>query len=160
MHPKIKSIPSKKLIGKRISMSLSENKTVELWRSFMPRRKEITTAIGTDLYSVQVYDPALNFNDFNFTTTFEKWAAIEVTSFEKIPEGMESFTLPCGEYAVFLYKGNPNEFESTFRYIFYEWLPASEYILDSRPHFEILGEKYKNNDPASEEEIWVPVRCK
>ena len=39
-------------------------------------------------------------------------------------------------------------------------MPASEYILDKRPHFEILGEKYKNDDPASEEEVWIPVRLK
>jgi AraC family transcriptional regulator len=37
-------------------------------------------------------------------------------------------------------------------------LPASGYELDDRPHFEILGERYKNNDPDSEEELWFPVR--
>jgi AraC family transcriptional regulator len=45
-----------------------------------------------------------------------------------------------------------------FTYIFTRWLPASGYQLDNRPHFEILGDKYKNNDPESEEEIWIPVR--
>jgi AraC family transcriptional regulator len=29
--------------------------------------------------------------------------------------------------------------------------------LDDRPHFEVLGEKYKNNDPTSEKEIWIPI---
>jgi len=32
--------------------------------------------------------------------------------------------------------------------------------LDNRPHFEVLGEKYKNGDPESEEEIWIPVKEK
>jgi AraC family transcriptional regulator len=49
---------------------------------------------------------------------------------------------------------------STFEYIFRVWLPASEYLLDDRPHFEILGAKYKDNDPESEEEIWIPVQKK
>lgn len=40
------------------------------------------------------------------------------------------------------------------------WLPASDYNLDNRPHFEVLGEKYKNNDPTSEEEIWIPIKLK
>jgi AraC family transcriptional regulator len=40
------------------------------------------------------------------------------------------------------------------------WLPSSDYVLDNRPHFEILGEKYKINDPESEEKIWIPVRKK
>lgn len=29
------------------------------------------------------------------------------------------------------------------------WLPNSDYLLDDRPHFELLGDKYKNNDPNS-----------
>ncbi len=39
-------------------------------------------------------------------------------------------------------------------------LPNSEYELENRPHFEVLGEKYKNNDPNSEEEIWIPIKKK
>jgi AraC family transcriptional regulator len=29
--------------------------------------------------------------------------------------------------------------------------------VDDRPHFEILGIRYRNNDPNSEEEIWIPI---
>lgn len=47
-----------------------------------------------------------------------------------------------------------------FEYIFVEWLPDTIYELDNRPHFEILGEKYKNNDPDSEEDLWIPIRDK
>ncbi|MEN9524835.1 MAG: hypothetical protein RLZZ256_219, partial [Bacteroidota bacterium] len=32
------------------------------------------------------------------------------------------------------------------------------YLLDERPHVEVMGSKYKNNDPASEEDIWIPIR--
>jgi AraC family transcriptional regulator len=41
IEPKIAAIAEKKLIGQKLSMSLIENRTGELWRSFMPRRKEI-----------------------------------------------------------------------------------------------------------------------
>nr|WP_294936648.1 GyrI-like domain-containing protein [uncultured Flavobacterium sp.] len=139
-------------------MSLSDNKTGELWRSFMPRRKEIQNTIGSDLYSMQIYDPTY-FIDFKPTSEFEKWAAIEVSDFETVPTEMETYSLPGGLYAVFLHKGS-NTDTSTFHYIFTTWLPNSEYILDDRPHFEVLGEKYKNGDPASEEEIWIPIRHK
>ncbi|MFM9945765.1 MAG: GyrI-like domain-containing protein, partial [Bacteroidia bacterium] len=44
--------------------------------------------------------------------------------------------------------------------IYGTWIPNSEYNLDNRPHFEILGEKYKNNHPDSEEEIWIPIKPK
>ncbi|TQE66329.1 GyrI-like domain-containing protein [Leptospira noguchii] len=42
-------------------------------------------------------------------------------------------------------------------HIFQEWLPNSGYKLEHRPHFELLGSKYKNNDPTSEEEVWIPI---
>ncbi|MEP7234441.1 MAG: GyrI-like domain-containing protein, partial [Ignavibacteriota bacterium] len=46
----------------------------------------------------------------------------------------------------------------TFQYILRTWVPNSNYELDDRPHFEILGEKYKKDDPSSEEEIWIPIK--
>jgi AraC family transcriptional regulator len=156
MEPKIQTLAEKKLIGKRMWMSLSNNKTGELWKSFMQRRKEIKNNIGSDLYSMQMYDPSY-FTNFNPQSEFEKWAAIEVVDFNVIPEGMESFTLQGGQYAVFFYKGPVSSGPKIFQYIFGTWLPKSEFILDHRPHFELLGEKYKNEDPDSEEEIWIPI---
>jgi AraC family transcriptional regulator len=72
---------------------------------------------------------------------------------------MELFTLKGGLYAVFDYKG-PSDDKSIFQYIYSTWVPKSKYKLDNRPHFEVLGEKYKNNDPESEEEIWIPIQLK
>ena len=71
---------------------------------------------------------------------------------------MEAYVLTGGKYAVFDYKGNPNNGGEAFQYIFQEWLPESGFSLDNRPHFEILGAKYKNNSDESEEEIWVPIK--
>jgi len=158
MEPRFETIEEKKLVGKRLRMSLSANRTVELWRSFMPRRKEIENAGSALLYSMQIYDPAY-FTRFSPATEFEKWAAIEVRDFDHVPEGMETITLPAGLYAVFLHKGPAGEGARTFQYIFGTWLPGSGYELDQRPHFELLGEKYKNDSPDSEEEIWIPVKA-
>jgi AraC family transcriptional regulator len=52
------------------------------------------------------------------------------------------------------------DFGSFMNYIFMEWLPQSNYQLDNRPHFQILGEKYKHNQPDSEEEVWIPIKTK
>ncbi|AOW10868.1 GyrI-like domain-containing protein [Flavobacterium gilvum] len=154
MEPRIEILSEKKLIGKRLQMSLTNNKTHELWRSFMPKRSEILNPVSTDLFSVQIYEPSY-FEAFNPNATFEKWATLEVSDFNNIPSKMESFTLPGGLYAVFELKGHDTVI---FDYIFRTWIPNSEYVLDKRPHFEILGEKYKLNDPDSEEEIWIPIK--
>jgi AraC family transcriptional regulator len=137
-------------------MSLAGNRTVELWKRFMPRRREILNNLTNDLISLQTYGPEY-FSDFNQTNEFEKWALVEVSDFENVPCDMETIILPGGLYAVFDYKGAGKD-NGIFQYIFGTWLPDSDYILDDRPHFEVLGEKYRNGDPDSEEEIWIPVQ--
>lgn len=82
-----------------------------------------------------------------------------ISDFGNLSDNMESFVLNDGVYAVFDYKGL-NTDSRIFIYIFKKWLPQSDYLLDERPHFEILGERYKNADPGSEEEIWIPVKPK
>ncbi|MBP6740005.1 MAG: GyrI-like domain-containing protein [Leptospiraceae bacterium] len=158
MTPRIEILTPKKLIGKRLTMSLANNRTGELWQDFMRKRREISNNVTNDLISMQVYKPT-HFADFKPTQEFEKWATVEVSNFESLPTGMETFSLAGGLYAVFDYKGSNND-PSIFQYIFGTWLPNSEYFLDGRPHFEVLGDKYKNNDPTSEEEIWIPIKPK
>lgn len=157
MIPTIHTLAEKKLIGKHITTSLVNNKTFELWKSFMPVRNQIKDTIGPDLYSMQVYKDDY-FKNFDPAAEFEKWAALEVIAFNTVPDGMETYILPAGKYAVFHYIGNPENGAEVFGYIFKEWLPTSGYELDNRPHFELLGSKYKNGDPKSEEEIWIPVK--
>lgn len=158
MTPRIETLPEKKLIGKRLTMSFADFKISELWQAFIPRRKEITNNLTNDLISLVIYEPN-HFNDFKPTNEFERWASVEVISFDNVPAEMETFVLNGGLYAVFNYKGL-NTDSSIFRYIYGTWLPNSDYVLDNRPHFEVLGDKYKNNDPNSEEEIWIPIKRK
>jgi len=159
LEPRIETLPEKKFIGKRIKMSFSDNKTRELWSSFMPRRREIKNNIGSELYSIEVYEP-LYFNNFNPEKEFDKWAAVEVIDFETVPDDMETLTSPSGLYAVFIHKGSADKAPETYRYIFGTWLPASDFLLDVRPHFAVMGEKYKNDETDSEEEVWIPVKTK
>ncbi|MEP7376401.1 MAG: GyrI-like domain-containing protein [Chitinophagaceae bacterium] len=158
MEPRIEILSEKKLVGKRLRVSLAANKTGELWRSFMLKKKEIKNSIGPVLYSMQLYDDSY-FDNFHPDKVFEKWATVEVADFDNVPEHMESYLLSGGLYAVFLHKGLSTD-NSAFQYIFTSWLPNADYILDNRPHFEILGQQFKNGDPDSEEEIWVPVKTK
>jgi len=158
LTPRIEFLEVKKLIGCNRQMSLSKDETFELWQSFMKRRTEIKNRSNSHFYSMQVYDKPLDFKHFTPQTKFEKWAAVEVSSFDFIPEGMKSYSMEVGNYAVFIYKGVASDFHSTAQYIFGEWLPNSKYTLDSREHFEVMKENYDPKDPNSEEEIWIPIK--
>lgn len=156
-HPSIIIFPETKLIGIRQNMSFAQNTTHKLWAGFMPRKREITNATSNERFSLQNYTDGF-FEDFSPLAPFEKWAAMAVNDFDSIPDGMETFTIPAGKYAVFHYTGNSKNAPEVFRYILAEWLPQSGYSLDTRPHFEILGDKYRNGDDDSEEDIYIPVK--
>lgn len=158
MEPRIEIADEKKLIGVKLIMSFANYAVSDLWRSFLPRRMEISNRLSDEFISMAIYKPC-HFVNLNPINEFEKWAVVEVTDFSNVPAGMEFFILPKGLYAVFDYKGLSTD-NTIFEYIFSTWLPDSDYMLDNRPHFEILREKYKNNDPNSEEEIWVPIKLK
>ena len=158
MQPRIEILHPKKLVGLSCSMSLVNNLTGQLWGRFGPHIKAIQDRVSEDKISMQVYPP-MYYEQFSPATEFEKWATVEVSSYDSVPEALQTFELPGGLYAVFDYKGSSAD-PSIFQYIFSEWLPKSNYVVDDRPHFEVLGLKYKNNNPNSEEEIWIPVREK
>lgn len=169
MHPDPRIIEraSGQYIGIRMEMSLMEDNTGILWRQFMPRRQEILHRTNTDFVSLQHY-PKDFFSDFDPARSFSKWALVEVEEVsspldedqeqpgsEDVPEGMEVYTLSGGLYAVFVHQGSD---PAIFDHIYGIWLPASEYELDDRPHFEVLDAQYRHSDPDAAEEIWIPVR--
>jgi AraC family transcriptional regulator len=157
MFLRIEDIDERKLIGIKIRTSIAENRNRELWQTLKPLARTIRGRESTDFYSVEVFDAATSFENFTPGTLFDKWAAIEVADFADVPGEMDSLTL-SGKYAVFLHTGLPSDFPATSLYIFGEWMPASEYAVDHRPHFEIMAADYLPDDPDATEEIYVPIR--
>ena len=157
IEPTITFIPGKKFVGINTTMSLSRNTTADLWKNFMPHLKEIKHISGIEFYSIEQYSQTY-FHSFQPDADFEKWAAVEVEYFEDVPENMKTLITQGGIFAVFNYRGLARNGAKFYDMIFNHWLPNSVYELDDRPHFAVMGEKYKNNDPDSEEEIWIPVK--
>jgi AraC family transcriptional regulator len=160
MKPTIKHLEETKVIGSKLKMSFANDKTMVLWQTFMQRRKEIKNNVGTELYSIGVYEDTGFFKSFNPMKEFDKWAAIKVSDLDILPENMMKLIIPAGEYAVFRYKGKPSEAQATYQFIYGEWIANSEYVLDDRPHFALMGENYKGEHPDSEEDLWIPIKRK
>ena len=155
MEPRIEALNPKKLIGIHLEMTLSNNRTAELWQRFMPRRAEVKNRLTSDFISLQNYGKNWNFSP---DSLFEKWATVEVSSFAEIPPDMETYLLQGGIYAVFIHHGPASAAIKTMQYIFNQWIPNSTYVLDDREHFEILPEGYNPADSEAKEEIWIPVK--
>ena len=154
MHPKFITCSEKKIVGMKSSMRHNQYEfIVSLWQGFMPRKKEIRTTRTNALIAVQVY------SDFNDTEKpFDIWAGVEVSNLDNVPAGMIPFLIEEGDYAVFVHTGM--DAAKTYQRIMSEWLPNSGYEIDDRPHFQIMGDRYKNGSAASEEDFYIPIRLK
>jgi AraC family transcriptional regulator len=158
-QPRIVEFPPRLVAGMRVSMSLTDDRTFVLWNNFMKQRSSLANVAGSELYSIRSYSPGY-FRSFDPSAAFDKWAAAPVDSDDALPAGMQSLNIPGGEYAVFTYKGTSEMAGPFYEYVYMKWLPSSGYILDDRPHFEIMGPRYRHGDPDSEEDVYIPVRRK
>lgn len=155
-NPEIKEISPKLFVGLSTTTSLAVNKTIDLWKAFMPRKKEIKNLIDSNLYSFQTYPPGY---DGNPNTNYEMTVAAEVSDFELLPDGLEGIEFTGGRYAIFTHKGTAQQFYKNMGYIYNQWLPQSGEIIDNRPQVTMMGAKYLGeNNPNSEEEIWIPIK--
>jgi AraC family transcriptional regulator len=157
-EPELITLPQTHLVGMSARMSRSEDQTPNLWRSFMPRRNEVDQRTNQNYISMQIYPDGPS-QVADPQATFIKWAAVAVTTDGQVPQGMQRYELSGGLYAVFHHHGPATDL-STIMFIFQTWLPASEYRLDDREHFEILPENYKPLDANAFEDIYIPIAPK
>lgn len=157
MEPRIEIIAPRQLIGMRMRMSLAADSTQQLWRGFKSRMGEIHGRVDRNFLSMKCFEPPLPLG-MTPGSSFEKWAAVEVSAGSPVPPGMEPYGLPGGRYAVFVHHGPASAFGRTLQCIFGEWLPRSGARLDARPHFEVLTEHYQPLDPQAQEEVWIPLQ--
>lgn len=159
MEPKIEWLDAKKLLGMHTSMSVVNNQTANLWKAFRPRINEIEQIKSTDFFSLEVYPSLDYFSTFDPAAVYQKWAAVEVASWENIPDGMGKLLVPEGLYAIFRYRGSARKAAGFYQYIYGEWIPKSAYQLDNRPHFALMGAKYQGDHPESEEDLFIPIKA-
>lgn len=107
----------------------------------MKVKKHIKNTIGSDLFSMQVQEISLSFKDFNYNAKIIKWSAIEVLNLNEVPKDYKTYILKCGLYTVFIHKGQAGGFSKTFEFIFRDWIPNSNFELDNREHFDLIGIK-------------------
>ena len=155
IEPTILNFEGAVLCGASEPMSLQTFTPWILWPRVMTRLSQISNRTSPDLISLRYFDGIPVFGP-EANPAFTYWGGVEVAAPNK---GFEHLEIPAGTYAVFHYKGLSND-SSIWRFIYSQWLPNSEWELDDRPHFERLGSKYKNDDPTSEEDIYIPIRPK
>lgn len=89
-------------------------------------------------------------------------AGVEVEPDARLLPGMERKTVPEAEYAVFTVNGNNanGEIGRAFHYIYFVWLPRSEYRIDENAllDFEYYDERWDCQLGTAQMDIYVPVK--
>ena len=90
------------------------------------------------------------------STSFEYMCAVEVDSFERLPEGTGRMRVPPQRYAVFAHRGHVLELGETWARVF-EWLDAGDHESAHLPDFERYGPEYAPEPGTGGREVWVGV---
>ncbi len=149
---RIEKLEKKMIVGVSSKMTHQNDQTLELWQKFMKKVDNVKYRINKDYISLSSYKEG-----FEPGMEFQKWAAVEVSDEN---EDLDNYIIDGGLYVVVVHKGPASTFYKTQNYILNEYLPSSEYELDSREHFEILPYGYSPIDENATEEVWIPIRIK
>lgn len=157
MTPRFETIEGTWVVGIRSPLSAGGTETAQLWQRFMPRRGEIKRRTNANYLAMRVFHSSAG-EQVTPLTPFDEWAVVEVSDIDDLPDGLDSYSLPGGDYAVFVHRGPASTFPETAGHVYGTWLPNSPYELDDRPHFAAMGPQYRPDDPEAEEELWIPIR--
>lgn len=151
---RIDHIRGKQLYGLSEQMSIAADKTGLLFSRFMPLIGKTRNMFSSEVYDVRVFPEHYTGSP---SEDFMKFAAVEVKDLKMLPEDFVQLPEINGAFAVFRHKGSADEGHKTFHFIFTEWFPNSEFVMDNRPHFDILPPGYSPMDKNAIHEIWIPV---
>ncbi|MBN1926464.1 MAG: effector binding domain-containing protein, partial [Prolixibacteraceae bacterium] len=123
------------------------------WGLFKNEVHTIKNAIKPErFYQVQYWSDIQDLDGMYFFT------GVEVSKLEDINPLFVVKTIPPGKYLRFIHKGLANKVGYTYKYIYNQFLPNTDYILNKPFNFEYYGEKCLGpNNENSESEIYIPV---
>lgn len=86
------------------------------------------------------------------------YLGVEITKTKNLNPCFVIKHIPAGTYLRFIHKGLANKVGYTYKYIYNQYLPDTEYILNKPFNFEYYGEKCLGPyNEKSESEIYIPV---
>ena len=127
-----------------------------LWNTFNERMSEIENVV--DGYSFGVCLEGHSQIEIKDGDSFIYFAALPVSSVNKIPDGMHVVQIPENRYAVFTHKGPIADISKTVKYIWGTWIPRNSESVKKDPDFELYDERFNLETLDGEVDIYVPVR--
>ncbi len=153
-EPQIVQKGAFRVAGTRYEGRNEHGKIPAMWDSeFLPRMGELAgIQVGQEVYGVARALPS-----FAQDGRFEYLAAVEVRSFENLPQGMVGWEIPAQTYAVLAAHDVPG-IGPALNYFYREWLPQSkEFEGTDGPMLEVYTEAFERDLTIY---LYCPVRRK
>ncbi len=149
MEPKIVTKPAFTVVGMLYHGRNEKNEIPQMWGEFVPRIGEIKHQLEThESYGVC--------RDLEPEGVFEYVAGVPVRKVEDVPEGMVSWDVPEGKYAVFTC--TLKTIHEAYQYAFQTWLPGSGYQRADGPDFEYYDADFDPDASHPELYIYIPIK--
>jgi AraC family transcriptional regulator len=155
--PDLASWPAMQLVGVRTTFYGADSekndlgeKIPALWHRFLPRLDEITMRVDGWCYGVIRQEHA-------DSDRLIYDAAMEVTGWLDVPEGMVTSTLPAARWAVFTHRGPAADLDHSVNYVYSTWLAGSGHRHTGQADLEIYGSSYHPTSADSEIGYAIPI---
>lgn len=161
VHPRIVELPDIKAAGLRGQTTLKDNVLRDLWRRFYAMRDQVPNRIegGRGLGICEACEEGNVIYQMTDEVRFSEVAAVEVDSFDGLPEPFVPKVLRGGKYAMFTHRGSLALLPATFQYIWGTWMMHTKEVLDAREDFECYDERFIGYDhPDSVVDVYIPIR--
>lgn len=153
--PELVELPEKTLVG--ISFFVSDDLEItDLLKEWNRLINEVHTiknkTVPERYYQFQFWSENQELGGLFFFTGTEVTEAIDINPLFVVK------TIPRGRYLRFIHKGFSNKVGYTYKYIYTQFLPDTDFKLTKPFNFEYYGVKYKGAyNEQSESEIYIPV---
>jgi AraC family transcriptional regulator len=119
------------------------------WQRFMARHHEIPHRTATIPFGV--------YTSLDQDGSFEHVCAAEVTDARNPPTGLIVMKIPQQTYAVFQHLDHASSLGSTYRNIWNDFLPNSQYRASNGPTLERCLDSFDTQTGLGGIEIWIPI---
>jgi len=153
--PQAAELPQKFLTG--ISFFLGDDSKIndlsKEWGQFMQEVHTIKNRLQPErFYQVQYWSDEQDLGGLYF------FIGVEVSDINEVQPQFVVKIIPNARYLRFIHKGLANKVGYTYKYIYNQFLPETDYKLTKPFNFEYYGEKCLGpNNPESESEIYIPI---
>ncbi|MEK6260003.1 MAG: GyrI-like domain-containing protein [Planctomycetota bacterium] len=128
-----------------------------LWDKLTRQSAHIPNKIGDAMFGIIYGRPE---TERTHPHELQYIAAVPVSSTAEVPEGMVSWTVPAGTFAVFTHRGPIRNIAGTVSEIYRVWLPQSDYQLTEIADVELYDHRFCPDGADSEMEYWISVTPK